>query len=43
MLLGLASYPVGAHGLLPLMAAPQSTAPCMEAPSGKSPWSLRDR
>ena len=40
ILLGLA---VGAHGLLPPTAAPQSTAPRMEAPSGKSPWSLRDR
>ena len=43
ILLGLASYPVGAHGLLPPTAAPQSTAPRMEAPSGKSPWSLQDR
>ncbi|XP_044786548.1 immunoglobulin lambda constant 3 isoform X1 [Bubalus bubalis] len=40
ILLGLA---VGAHGLLPPTAVPQSTAPRMEAPSGKSPWSLRDR
>ncbi|XP_040107096.1 immunoglobulin lambda-like polypeptide 1 [Oryx dammah] len=40
ILLGLA---VGAHGLLPPTAAPQSTAPRMEAPAGKSPWSLWGR
>ncbi|KAM7234621.1 hypothetical protein CapIbe_014779 [Capra ibex] len=40
ILLGLA---VGAHGLLLPTAAPQSTAPRMEAPAGKSPWSLWGR
>ncbi|XP_043757072.1 immunoglobulin lambda-like polypeptide 5 [Cervus elaphus] len=40
ILLGLA---VGAHGLLPLTAVPRNTAPSMEAPAGKSPWSLWDR
>ena len=40
ILLGLA---VGAHGLLPPTAAPRNTAPHVEAPVGKSPWSLWDR
>ncbi|XDA85561.1 hypothetical protein R6Z07F_015339 [Ovis aries] len=40
ILLGLASHPVGAHGLLPPTAVPRNPAPRMEAPSGKSPWSL---
>ncbi|CAM9702665.1 unnamed protein product [Rangifer tarandus platyrhynchus] len=40
ILLGLA---VGAHGLLPPTAAPRNTAPHVEAPAGKSPWSLWDR
>ncbi|KAB0370101.1 hypothetical protein FD755_018063 [Muntiacus reevesi] len=39
ILLGLA---VGTHGLLPPTAAPRNTAPSMEAPAGKSPWSLWD-
>ena len=43
ILLGLASHPVGAHGLLPPTAAPRNTASRMEAPSGKSPWSLWGR
>ena len=34
---------VGAHGLLPPVAAPRNTAPRVEAPAGKSPWSLWDR
>uniref|UniRef100_A0AC11D1W7 Uncharacterized protein n=1 Tax=Ovis aries TaxID=9940 RepID=A0AC11D1W7_SHEEP len=43
ILLGLASHPVGAHGLLPPTAVPRNPAPRMEAPSGKSPWSLWGR
>uniref|UniRef100_A0A8C6E9U6 Uncharacterized protein n=1 Tax=Moschus moschiferus TaxID=68415 RepID=A0A8C6E9U6_MOSMO len=42
ILLGLASHPVGAHGLPPLTAVPWSTAP-MEALAGKSSWSLWGR